>query len=115
MLHSWQRTGELHEHQKRSLVIEQAQKGMINPFVNQQVKEQDGNKRYPTAFPAISTTYGLAVEFKVFTNVHSAVVDPKKFDKRSFVEMESDICIIPPIALRSVAPSSTSRFLAIPC
>ena len=37
-----------------------------------------------------------ANEFKVFTNINSAIVDPKKFDDKSFVNIESDICVIPP-------------------
>ena len=35
-------------------------------------------------------------EFKVFTNINSATVDPKSFDENSFVDVNSDICVIPP-------------------
>ena len=35
-------------------------------------------------------------EFKIFTNVHSTVVDPKHFDEKSFVDLKGDVCIIPP-------------------
>lgn len=38
----------------------------------------------------------LAPRFKVFTNVHCAVVDPLNFDIGSFVDIEGDSCIIPP-------------------
>jgi dCTP deaminase len=47
-----------------------------------------------------TSSYGYDVrcapEFKVFTNVHSTIVDPKKFDDKSFVDMKGDSCIIPP-------------------
>lgn len=38
----------------------------------------------------------IAPEFKIFTNINAMVVDPKRFDSRSFVDYEGDVCIIPP-------------------
>ncbi len=92
-------------------IAEQARKGMINPFVNQQVKEQEGEKKISYGVSSYGYDVRVSREFKVFTNVHSAVVDPKKFDKRSFVEMESDVCIIPP---NSFALGRTVEYFRIP-
>ena len=66
--------------------------GMIDPFVDHQVRE--GVISYGLS------SYGydirIADEFKIFTNVNTAVVDPKNFDPRSFVDYKGDVCIIPP-------------------
>ena len=50
-------------------------------------------------------------EFKIFTNINSAVVDPKAFDESSFVEFEGDVCIIPP---NSFALARTVEYFRIP-
>ena len=52
-----------------------------------------------------------ADEFKVFTNVFSAIVDPKSFDARSFVDVRGDICIIPP---NSFVLARTVEYFRIP-
>ncbi len=52
-----------------------------------------------------------ANEFKVFTNIHSVTVDPKNFDEKSFVDVESDVCIIPP---NSFALARTVEYFRIP-
>ena len=61
------------------------------------------------------TSYGYDVRvgrhFKVFTNAHCAVVDPKHFDPKSFVDMEGDTCLIPP---NSFALAETVEYLEIP-
>ena len=66
--------------------------GMIEPFVDAQVR--DGAISYGVS----SYGYDMRVsdEFKIFTNVRSAVVDPKQFDTASFVDFRGDVCIIPP-------------------
>lgn len=68
------------------------EKGMIKPFVEKQVK--DGVISYGLS------SYGydirVADEFKIFTNINTTVVDPKKFDPKSFIDFQGDICIIPP-------------------
>ena len=53
----------------------------------------------------------VAPEFKIFTNVLSAVVDPKSFDERSFVELTSDVCIVPP---NSFALARSVEYFRIP-
>ena len=65
---------------------------MINPFSEKQIREG------VISFGLSSYGYDLRVadEFKVFTNVNSTIVDPKKFDERSFVSIQTDVAIIPP-------------------
>jgi dCTP deaminase len=66
--------------------------GMIEPFEDRQVRE--GVISYGVS------SYGydvrIAHDFKVFTNINSTIVDPKAFDPRSFVDVQADVCIIPP-------------------
>jgi dCTP deaminase len=81
--------------------------GMIEPFTNGQVR--DGCISYGLS------SYGydirVAAEFKVFTNVHHVVVDPKNFDDRSFVDVHAQECIIPP---NSFALARTEEYFRIP-
>src|SRR5690606_5602947 len=78
--------------------------GMIEPFVDRQVR--DGAISYGLS----SFGYDIRVgdEYKVFTDVHSVVVDPKNFDPRSFVDIKADHCIIPPHSFALAATWSTS-------
>ena len=81
--------------------------GMIEPFEAGQVR--DGVISYGLS------SYGydirVAPEFKVFTNVHNAIVDPKNFDDRSFVDVHGAECIIPP---NSFALARTEEYFRIP-
>ena len=81
--------------------------GMIEPFVDHQIRE--GVISYGVS------SYGydvrVADEFKIFTNVFSAVVDPKQFDTRSMVDFKGDVCIIPP---NSFALAKTIEYFRIP-
>ena len=81
--------------------------GMIEPFESGQVRE--GVISYGLS------SYGydirVAPEFKVFTNVHNVVVDPKEFDDRSFVDVNQNECIIPP---NSFALARTVEYFRIP-
>ena len=83
------------------------EQGMIEPFV-------DGQKREGAISYGLSS-YGydarVASEFKIFTNVDSAIVDPKEFSMDSFVERDTDICIIPP---NSFALARTVEYFRIP-
>lgn len=82
------------------------EQGLISPFEEKQVRE--GIVSYGLS----SYGYDLRVadEFKVFTNVHSTVVDPKNFDSSSFVDVKGD-CIVPP---NSFALARTVEYLKIP-
>ena len=87
------------------------EESMISPFEPNQIRSSSGGKviSYGTS------SYGYDVRcssmFKVFTNINSAVVDPKEFDKNSFVDFEGDTCIIPP---NSFALASTVEYFKIP-
>jgi dCTP deaminase len=80
---------------------------MIEPFEDRQVREG------VVSYGLSSYGYDIRVadEFKVFTNINSTVVDPKNFDARSFVDLKTDICIIPP---NSFALAKTVEYFRIP-
>ncbi|MGH7885636.1 MAG: dCTP deaminase [Thermodesulfobacteriota bacterium] len=80
---------------------------MINPFVEGQVSKG------VISYGLSSYGYDIRVtdEFKVFTNVHNSLVDPKNFDEKSFVEIKADQCIIPP---NSFALARTVEYFRIP-
>ena len=81
--------------------------GMIEPFVETQ--KRDGVISYGLS------SYGYdarcADHFKIFTNVDSAVVDPKSFNPSSFVDRTGPVCIIPP---NSFALAHTVEYFRIP-
>jgi dCTP deaminase len=80
---------------------------MIEPFVDSQVRK--GVISYGVS------SYGydirIADEFKIFTNVHSTIVDPKAFDMRSMVDFRGEVCTIPP---NSFALARTIEYFRIP-
>ena len=86
--------------------------GMIEPFSENQVRV-DGKGEKLISYGVSSFGYDVrcANEFKVFTNIHSATVDPKVFDDKSFVDITSDVCIIPP---NSFALARTVEYFRIP-
>ena len=65
---------------------------MIEPFEPGQVKEVDGRKVVSYGTSSYGYDVRCADEFKLFTNVYSAIVDPKKFDAKSFVDMTGRSC-----------------------
>ena len=70
---------------------------MIEPFSENQIRlDKEGKKLISYGVSSYGYDVRCSNEFKVFTNIHSAVVDPKSFDEKSFVDIESDICVIPP-------------------
>jgi len=81
--------------------------GMIEPFEDRQVREG------VISYGLSSYGYDIRVadEFKVFTNINNTVVDPKNFDDRSFVDMKTDVCIIPP---NSFVLAKTVEYFRIP-
>ena len=83
------------------------EKQMIDPFAEEQMR--DGVISYGVS------SYGydirVADEFKIFTNVYSAIVDPKKFDHASMVDFRGEICVIPP---NSFALARTVEYFRIP-
>ena len=80
-----------------SWIIQQAKLGMIEPFEPELVKQSaTGNKLISYGTSSYGYDVRCAPEFKVFTNIHTTVVDPKHFDVKSFVDISEDECIIPP-------------------
>ena len=69
---------------------------LIEPFEPQQVREIDGHRVISYGVSSYGYDIRCAPEFKVFTNINSAIVDPKQFDPDSFVDVNRDVCIIPP-------------------
>ena len=92
-------------------IIEQARKGMIEPFENGQVRERDDRKIISYGTSSYGYDVRCSTQFKIFTNIHSATVDPKAFDESSFINIESDVCVIPP---NSFALASTIEYFKIP-
>lgn len=84
-----------------------ALRGMIKPFEKSQVRDR------VISYGVSSYGYDLRVadEFKIFTNVHSAIVDPKNFAQDSFVDFKGDVCIIPP---NSFALARSVEYFRIP-
>ena len=80
---------------------------MIDPFVDGQVR--DGVISYGLS----SYGYDIRIsdEFKIFTNVHSAVVDPKNFTPQSFIDYKGKVCVIPP---NSFVLAQTIEYFRIP-
>ena len=83
------------------------QERMIEPFEEGQVREG------VISFGTSSYGYDIRVadEYKIFTNIFSAVVDPKNFDPRSMVDFKGEICVIPP---NSFALARTVEYFRIP-
>lgn len=86
-------------------------RGMIEPFEPGQVREHDGRRVISYGTSSYGYDVRCARDFKIFTNINSAVVDPKDFDANSFVDLQSDICIIPP---NSFALARTVEYFRIP-
>ncbi|RMD69210.1 MAG: dCTP deaminase, partial [Gammaproteobacteria bacterium] len=70
--------------------------GMIEPFEPRQIKENDRSPIISYGTSSYGYDIRCADEFKVFTNINTTIVDPKSFDPKSFVDVKSDVCIIPP-------------------
>ncbi|MBX3005128.1 MAG: dCTP deaminase [Anaerolineales bacterium] len=81
--------------------------GMVEPYEASQVRQG------VISYGVSSYGYDIRVadEFKIFTNVHSAVVDPKNFDERSMVDFKGEVCIVPP---NSFALARTVEYFRIP-
>ena len=69
---------------------------MIEPFCSAQVRNSDGQRVISYGVSSYGYDVRVADEFKVFTNINSAIVDPKAFTSASLVDIQSDVCIIPP-------------------
>ncbi len=92
------------DHWIRKMALEHS---MIEPFVENQVRQG------VISYGVSSYGYDMRVadEFKVFTNVYSAIVDPKNFSPSSFVDIKAEVCIIPP---NSFALARSVEYFRIP-
>ncbi len=91
----------------RWITKQSLERGMIEPFEASQVRSG------VISYGVSSYGYDMRVarEFRIFTNVHSPVVDPKAFDESSFVEFEGDVCTVPP---NSFALARSVEYFRIP-
>ncbi len=88
-------------------IARRARWGMIRPFTSRQVRKG------VISYGLSSYGYDLRIAgaFKVFSNVHASVVDPKAFDRRSLVDVKGKVCVVPP---NSFALGHTVEYLRIP-
>ena len=92
-------------------IRQMAADGMIDPFEPGQVRGSDAGRMISYGTSSYGYDVRCADHFKIFTNINSAVVDPKDFDESSFVDVRADVCIIPP---NSFALASTVEYFRIP-
>ena len=84
---------------------------MIEPFEPGQVKQKDGAPVISYGLSSFGYDIRVSNHFRIFTNVYGSVVDPKNFDSKSLVEVESDVCLIPP---NSFALALSVEYFRIP-
>ena len=84
---------------------------IIEPFEAGQVREANGHRIVSYGTSSYGYDIRCSDEFKIFTNINSTIVDPKKFDEGSFVDFKGDVCIIPP---NSFALARTVEYFRIP-
>ncbi len=85
--------------------------GMIEPFEPGQARHRGDQRLISYGTSSYGYDVRCAPEFKIFTNINTAVVDPKAFDQRSFVDFAGECCIIPP---NSFALARTIEYFRIP-
>src|SRR5438094_4871396 len=88
-----------------------AEHKMIEPFEPGQVRQANGHRIVSYGTSSYGYDIRVSDEFKIFTNINSTIVDPKKFDEKSFVDFRGDVCIIPP---NSFALARTVEYFRIP-
>ena len=84
---------------------------MIEPFEEKLVRRIGDAPVISYGLSSYGYDLRVAAEFKVFTNVFNAVVDPKAFDERSFVDIQAKSCLVPP---NSFALARTVEYFRIP-
>ena len=85
--------------------------GLIEPFAPEQVRSNETGRVISYGTSSYGYDIRCADEFKIFTNISSTIVDPKQFDANSFVDIQQDVCVIPP---NSFALARTVEYLRIP-
>src|SRR3990167_3171111 len=84
---------------------------MISPFEPYQIRQHATQKVVSYGTSSYGYDVRCANEFKIFTNINSAIVDPKNFDSNSFIDVKADVCIIPP---NSFVLARTVEYFKIP-
>ena len=87
------------------------ERGMIEPYVPHQVSSVEEKRIVSYGTSSYGYDVRCSTEFKIFTNINAAVVDPKAFDDSSFIEFQGDVCIIPP---NSFVLAGTIEYFRIP-
>ena len=85
--------------------------GMIEPFEADQVKQIQERKVVSYGLSSYGYDLRVADEFKVFSNAYNSLIDPKQFDDKSFVDIQNDVCIVPP---NSFALARSVEYFKIP-
>lgn len=88
-----------------------AEHGLIEPFEPEQVRDNESGRVVSYGTSSYGYDIRCAGEFKIFTNINTAVIDPKNFDEKSFVDVNAEVCIIPP---NSFALARTLEYFRIP-
>jgi len=84
---------------------------MITPFEGKLVKLVEDRKVISYGLSSYGYDLRVADEFKIFTNALNSIVDPKKFDSKSFIDIKADICVVPP---NSFALARSIEYFKIP-
>ena len=85
---------------------------LIDPFIDKQIKHtEEAGSTVSYGLSSYGYDVRCADEFKIFTNINSATVDPKNFDEDSFIDIKSEVCVIPP---NSFALARTVEYFKIP-
>ena len=87
------------------------ERGMIAPYVPHQIASVEEKRIVSYGTSSYGYDVRCSTEFKIFTNINAAVVDPKAFDASSFIEFQGDVCIIPP---NSFVLARTIEYFRIP-
>ena len=87
------------------------ERGMIEPYGPHQISSVEEKRIVSYGTSSYGYDIRCSTEFKIFTNINAAVVDPKAFDDSSFIEFQGDVCIIPP---NSFVLARTIEYFRIP-
>ena len=90
----------------KKMALEQ---GMIAPFVEEQVRAVEGRSVISYGLSSYGYDIRVADQFQIFTNVYGSVVDPKAFDPKGLVQVEGDVCLIPPNSFALAVSIETFR------
>ena len=85
---------------------------MIEPFVDEQVRMVHGRPVISYGMSSFGYDIRVSNDFKIFTNIHGSVVDPKNFDPKGLFCVKSDVCLVPP---NSFALALSVEWFRIPC